>query len=216
MLKHNFTLIELLLVIAIIGILSSLLLSFLSSARQRARTSGCLNNIRQVGIAYSNYCDDFAYTPPVWNNGRWFNKLSGYIESSYGEGNLWRCPADFRVEAELSYGINQTVCRNPESRKKEDLLWYGLPVGRIKDPSAFITIADSSKYYIGKDADGRGEEIVREQENVISGGVYSYLALRHNHGFNAAFADTHVEYIAYRSMPTVFWDYNGDAYEDFN
>ena len=213
--RHVFTLIELLVVIAIIAILAALLLTSLSRAQQTARTSGCLNNIRQVGIGYLSYSEEYGYTVPVYANGRWYNNIAQYVDNS--SGNIWKCTSDTRKNNTLSYGINQTICRNPEFRKKEDLLWYGVGVNKIKNPAGFITLADSCKYYIGKDAGGRGTETLLDDERVINGGVYSYLALRHHKdGFNAAFFDGHVEHILYSSMPTRYWDYNGDSYEENN
>src|SRR5262245_7020745 len=56
--KNGFTLIELLVVIAVIGVLASLLLPALSSAKEQAKLIKCINNQKQIGIAFKLYGDD--------------------------------------------------------------------------------------------------------------------------------------------------------------
>jgi prepilin-type N-terminal cleavage/methylation domain-containing protein/prepilin-type processing-associated H-X9-DG protein len=98
-----FTLIELLVVIAIIAILAAMLLPALSSAKQKAWTTSCNSNLRQIGLGLRMFADDngeyypesggeIAWnttTPDATTNG-WMQQIFPYV----GNTNVFHCPAN--------------------------------------------------------------------------------------------------------------------------
>ena len=84
----NFTLIELLVVIGIISILAGLLLPALAKGRERGKQANCTSNLKQLGLAFNMYCDDWNEFMPLGcedmfgsNNKRWFGKRSNKNEA---------------------------------------------------------------------------------------------------------------------------------------
>jgi prepilin-type N-terminal cleavage/methylation domain-containing protein len=89
--RRAFTLVELLVVIAIIGILVALLLPAIQAAREAARRSQCMNNLKQMGIAAHNFHDSRKALPPariVEHQATWLYLILPYMEDVQ-LGTLW-------------------------------------------------------------------------------------------------------------------------------
>jgi prepilin-type N-terminal cleavage/methylation domain-containing protein/prepilin-type processing-associated H-X9-DG protein len=100
--KFGFTLIELLVVIAIIAILAAILFPVFAQAREKARQTACLNNLKQISLAVVQYVQDYdedfpiqpnsndinLSNPPNWSAPNTHDELLSYVKS-YG---VWVCP----------------------------------------------------------------------------------------------------------------------------
>ena len=97
--RKGFTLIELLVVIAIIAILAAILFPVFARAREKARQSSCLSNVKQIGLAILAYVQDYdetysaLYYYPVNATANncvyWFHKVTPYIKNV----QLFKCPS---------------------------------------------------------------------------------------------------------------------------
>ena len=78
--RRGFTLIELLVVIAIIAILAAILFPVFAKAREKARQSSCQSNLKQLGLAFAQYHQDYDETMPglYWNTGDDTRQIPGW------------------------------------------------------------------------------------------------------------------------------------------
>jgi len=122
--NRGFTLIELLVVIAIIALLAAILFPVFARARENARKSSCMSNLKQVGLGWMQYAQDYdeqviPYTTtggsfptgaPGWTAFAWNRSIQPYLKSI----QVIRCPSEAR-NPDTSYGYNMTVGNNGRS-----------------------------------------------------------------------------------------------------
>ncbi|MBW3622209.1 MAG: DUF1559 domain-containing protein [Armatimonadetes bacterium] len=87
---RGFTLIELLVVIAIIAILAAILFPVFAKARDRARQSGCFNNMKQISLGTIMYAQDHDEMLPSSHWGAYIFVIRKHI----GSAQVWRCPSN--------------------------------------------------------------------------------------------------------------------------
>jgi prepilin-type N-terminal cleavage/methylation domain-containing protein/prepilin-type processing-associated H-X9-DG protein len=188
--RRGFTLIELLVVIAIIAILAAILFPVFARAREKARQSSCQSNLKQIGLAFTMYAQDYdekmprgsGYIAPTallspGNYGEWFLELAPYIKNT----QIFNCPSASRTAFQTG-GVDSTA------------LGYGVAYSRnlfidrtamadITEPANCIIMADGINNYM------------RLYCKASEGGNYGWSWNRHNDGCNYTFVDGHVKWM---------------------
>ncbi|PIZ45085.1 MAG: hypothetical protein COY42_12900 [Armatimonadetes bacterium CG_4_10_14_0_8_um_filter_66_14] len=132
--KRGFTLIELLVVIAIIAILAAILFPVFAKAREKARATSCLSNLKQIGLGLEMYCQDFDeryVMAQTWchrrdpaANAQYWQKLQPYVKN-YG---LFACPSSSdqcRNGSIPHFGVNDILNANLPGMPRDLQVSYG-------------------------------------------------------------------------------------------
>ena len=181
--KRGFTLIELLVVIAIIAILAAILFPVFAQAREKARQTSCLSNMKQLGTAITLYTDDYDET--TISADEVANPQSGYAQCAWYE--------------KLYPYVKNESCFICPSMKKDDtfiktgyllngLFAHGYTINTYIYPAQQIALAERQKNFADEDYHVLDEDWLEEDPH--SAVAYD----RHNGGANYTFADGHAKY----------------------
>ena len=193
--RRGFTLIELLVVIAIIAILAAILFPVFARAREKARQTSCLSNLKEIQLAGLMYVQDYDEVLPrnqlytdcnvVLSTGTrqfWFQVLMPYIKNwqilqcpseKYGgvySGGQYCTPGTYPA---LGGGVAYTM----------NYLIHGVALGTIGKPAATVGWADGSNNY------------TRMRCRTSGSSDWFWAITRHNDGSNVSFWDGHCKWV---------------------
>lgn len=209
--RAGFTLVELLVVVGIIAVLAALLFPVFARVRAKAQNATCLSNLKQIGLALTQYTADHdGVFPPadqqVWvrdpqnpnrstpqgNGKKWFDLVTPYTGKSLAG---LRCPATyvpyfFPLEelplAGYAYNaeISETVRVTDKTHRQE-----GRSETAVRYPSRLVTVFDARASLFGSSSpDSEYDE--EDKQNLLREPLG---AIRHNKRANYLFADGHVK-----------------------
>lgn len=165
-LESAFTLVEMLFVIAIILILTALLFPSFARVRENARRASCQSNMRQLGLAFMQYAQDYdSYypcgttpEPSAYLGLGWVYQTEPYAKSS----RFLLCPSDTRqgtaARPTISYGYNNALVRRADNNNALELR----PMFAFTQPSRTVLVSEvhGGSYF---------QDVVRNMSPVTNG-----------------------------------------------
>lgn len=191
--KTAFTLVELLVVLAIIGVLATLGLSVATAAMQKSKATKCLSSLRQISVAVRVYVGDHDGRLPDTGHARaedgtslsWLNTLGTYLGPKF----IGRCPANTTSQMAVTYGWNDLLTETNGD---------GIPASRCQAQSATLAVGEISDTYNSEHFHFAGS-----RSGVTFNQFKSAVGVeRHVGAANYLFVDGHVESLAPSEVKT--------------
>jgi len=152
--RNGFTLIELLVVIAIIAILAAILFPVFAKVREKARQISCLSNMKQLGLAWTQYSEDYDETYPnsIWYGSGWASNIYPYIKSA----NVFRCPDESNSVVDtwdsafvlVDYIASANIMTNSAT---STMTPTGTKISVLVAPSSTVLMFEGDHDYLGYD-----------------------------------------------------------------
>lgn len=190
--RKGFTLIELLVVIAIIAILGAILFPVFARARENARRTSCLSNLKQIGLGIMQYTQDNDETMPVYDfppNGQngWAHAIAPYLKSD----QLFQCPSESIAPPAVT--SNHTAAGYSDYAYNLSLGWltpgWGtVALAALTQPTQTVMVLDNITGKATNFAYGGSADKTTKGLAVIEEG------LRHLDGLNYLLADGHAKW----------------------
>ena len=213
--RRAFTLIELLVVIAIIAILAAILFPVFAKAREKARTSSCQSNCKQIGVGIIQYMQDNDERMVIrshTNNRGWQDFVLPYLKST----QVFTCPSDTETTAIFtpnvtdssrtgSYGVNNCGWTGggtnrilPNDPGRSDGIFHANPpmhLAEFPQPATTMIFVDSWQNCCG-DVLGVDYQVRNGIPAMSANGQTRYIIFRHTDMANCWFLDGHVKLLS--------------------
>ncbi|MCE5238864.1 DUF1559 domain-containing protein [bacterium] len=215
--RRGFTLIELLVVIAIIAILAAILFPVFAKAREKARQTSCLSNLKQLALGMLQYAQDYDETFPRrsgvgfydaslgtfnyhttlnvhWHG--WGTCILPYVKNT----QIYKCPSNTFDNCGLNYGVPDAAL-NSSGTMVSYFSNNAIKLGQLQRPSESLMITESGG--------GGGDCYVLSWQ-------YYCCAAPHNGGANMALMDGHAKWARFGWGPIPGWTAPDAGYPQYH
>jgi prepilin-type N-terminal cleavage/methylation domain-containing protein/prepilin-type processing-associated H-X9-DG protein len=205
---RGFTLIELLVVIAIIAILAAILFPVFAKAREKARQTSCLSNMKQIALANLQYMQDYDQTCIRWRRYSYqaptalypqpadYQSMPALLTPYCKNTQMFICPSASTTNPALCYHINVSAIAGAGMGNAIDG-----GDGYVSTRESQLNSAMTAFCFDGSVVPGRTEDWAYTQycnRAADSSGSGSYqLSDRHNNGLNVAYYDGHAKWLQF-------------------